>query len=707
MFLLLNVLFVAQPQHSCLSYDSEVVHPNVNQAAVYKSNLDLFMKRQLGFMGGIRTKIDDEEALMWFREGGKIEDNAPNWLNHFHDPLKPWDNAGLDLPGLVPELSSLVWAQLSDDPRDFTINRFCWTAARNHYYSALTSGSESDWALTFRTLGQLMHLVADAAVPAHVRNDSHPFGEPYEEWTAAKGSMDEELNSELDYKNPYPVPPIIFEKAVHNPTADSMAPSSISALWDQDVYVPGGSPQDGLVGLAEYTNAYFFSEDTLNTNEYPHPNPSDTDILSIDWKNPELVDKQDGKKDLKIYLHHGSTNRRLATISYFLHDCLPPRSCWDYSLYFLDDAVYRDSASLLIPRAVGYCAALLDYFFRDTIEITAGSEGIYSLYNPNDPAGDAGGFRTITLMARNSSAYSGEVMSDGKIELIVKYRVARSDPFVSAYVPASEPLPNIVAPEKYGVRSIPNDGFVALAFDLPQALPKEATDLYLQLVYKGTIGAEKDGVAMGFKDISEPTPYDIFNNMDWVCMSGAWFPAGSPGAMSLADANGNGSVDADEWDVFPHSLNNFDVRYSPSSAPLYPPPAHFSIAGLEPGQSYRVFVLGDAYFGSGVSLSSNSPTTSFGCIDQSWHGGFPGSTRAYPSVKRQTEWYYTQEECASYGLSSPCELSRWPRFLTLRGKDGYWAMRIHYLRYPYDSVCSTDTLPSTPPDPGQSPCAVQ
>jgi len=32
----------------------------------------------------------------------------------------------------------------------------------------------------------------------------------------------------------------------------------------------------------------------------------------------------------------------------------------------LDNNVYAEYASLLIPRAVGYSAGLLDYFFRDS-----------------------------------------------------------------------------------------------------------------------------------------------------------------------------------------------------------------------------------------------------------------------------------------------------------------------------------------------------
>ncbi|MGV8073115.1 MAG: hypothetical protein AB2L11_00940 [Syntrophobacteraceae bacterium] len=705
--LVATLIFFVQRQPFSSAYDDEIVHRNVNQAAAYKSSLDTFMKHQLGLTSGVNTSFQERKAWEWLREGGKLEDRYPRWLQHFHDPLKSWDSAGLDLPLLSPELSSLVWAQLSDDPQGDPHNEFSWTAARKSYYRALKTGSEADWALTFRILGQVMHLVSDAAVPAHVRNDPHYPGDPdrYEAWAAANGQMGPapEFISKLNYKNPYPVDTYLFNGAVPS----ILAPAPISGLWDRDVYIPGGLPSESFVGLAEYTNAYFFSSSTLFSDDYPYPCFSDTDYLSIDWFNPDYVDAADGKIDRKIYLRHTAAQSpyRLATASYWLKDCLPPGDCWRYT-WFLDNKVHEDYASLLIPRAVGYSAALLDYFFRDTIEIVPGPDGIYAFYNPNDPAGDNGGFQTVTLKLRNKSEYTSEEMTYGTIELIIKYRVATSNPFVSADVP-SEPRPNIVAPARIVGSPILRDEFVELVFDLPQVIPKEATDLYLQVVYRGFIGSETDGVAMGFKDISEPTPYDIFNNMDWVCINGLWKAAGSQEAVALADANGNGIVDSNEWDIFPHNLNNLDVRFSPYDAPLFPPPAHFSVTTLGPAQTYRVYVLSDTYFGSGVSTCSNSPTSSYGC-DHSGHGGFLGTTRAYPGLKRQTDWYYTPEECAAHGRSySPCDVPSVPLFSTFRG-NAYWALRIHNMIFPLGSAaCSYASVPAEPPQPGPNPCTGQ
>ena len=41
----------------------------------------------------------------------------------------------------------------------------------------------------------------------------------------------------------------------------------------------------------------------------------------------------------------------------------------------LDDNVFRDYAARLIPRAVGYSAALLDYFFRGRLDVDLADDG--------------------------------------------------------------------------------------------------------------------------------------------------------------------------------------------------------------------------------------------------------------------------------------------------------------------------------------------
>jgi hypothetical protein len=50
-----------------------------------------------------------------------------------------------------------------------------WDNARNYFYSALTEidplKRDDNYVKTFRSVGQVLHLLQDMAVPAHVRND--------------------------------------------------------------------------------------------------------------------------------------------------------------------------------------------------------------------------------------------------------------------------------------------------------------------------------------------------------------------------------------------------------------------------------------------------------------------------------------------------------------------------------------------------------
>lgn len=55
-----------------------------------------------------------------------------------------------------------------------------WDIARRAYFDALTKGTSAErdqnLAKTFQALGQVVHLVQDLAVPAHVRDDFASHG---------------------------------------------------------------------------------------------------------------------------------------------------------------------------------------------------------------------------------------------------------------------------------------------------------------------------------------------------------------------------------------------------------------------------------------------------------------------------------------------------------------------------------------------------
>jgi hypothetical protein len=573
------------------AYDSDMVHPAINEYASKESPNLISALKNIGLENNVNGVLKGEKVFRWFRKGGTLEDFPISRAdNHFHDPLQPWSNAGLK-DSLIGT-SSIIWAQNQSSNPPINGGDRSWKRARLFYFNALVSASKSEreqnLADAFVSLGQVMHLLADSSVPAHVRNDIHVFplnvplthieigGQTYESWAAK--SLDK-----LNFVG-LSVSPTIFSQAVNS----SLAPVPISALWDMDKYI--GTNIDiaaGVdIGLAEYTNANFFSEDTIFA-DYPHPAYTDTTYPNIDWAHPEVTDAEDGKLDSRIYIRRtvGDADARLASLSYISYDCIK-KGHYDFSPIVLDDTVYNDYAALLIPRAVGYSAGLLDYFFRGSIEISLPLSGIYSSTNDANA-----GFTRITLLAEDKTS-NGDEMSSGTIELVVKYKAA---------VETSEFYYKVI-PEANGINSIPRAQAVELIFDLSQdPLPVTATDVYLQLVYHGKLGNEDDAVAVGFKDISEPTPIDVFNNMDKICinhgMTTNWYDAGSQAAIQQVDENGDGiAYGTNEWDIYPHNLTLYVKFYNSIVEPEYASPSSYDylIENIPAGTPMRaVYVLGD------------------------------------------------------------------------------------------------------------------
>jgi hypothetical protein len=690
--ILYGLVFFLVNQTHLLAYDTDLVHPKINASVVLGSSATLanVLKQQLGFQEALRKSFYGWEITRWIEEGGRREDDIPNPLLHFHDSLLPWEQAGLGGSGW----SALVWAQLY---AGLAGNNHSWVAAREHFYNAVTTNFDYEWAMTFRALGQVMHLVSDMAVPAHVRSDRHyPVPDPYEKWAS--------VNLKQPTYESEPVDASIFARAV----VDPMWSIPISALWDQDVYQRGSSPPTGLVGLAEFTNAHFLSSDTsIETcdtcppKDYPHPALEDTDFAAIDWKHPEIVAVQG---DLgpplphrRVYVHNvnlpprNGLPVRMAAAGYLCYDAATKGKVIDLykSPYFvLDDEVHRSYAAELIPRAVGYSAALLDYFFRGNISISLPDQGYYAV---TDPVRPEEGFKEIRLRAQNITP-EAEEMGDGIIKLVVKYRLALEDPFRNYPYPPTvwEYTHYAVFEEKDGKRTIPRNTQVELTFDLASSpVPLWATDVYVQVVFRGPLGREQDAVVLGFKDVNEPTPVQYFNNLDKVCLSGNWLDAGSAPAIGLVDSNQDGV--ADLHDVYAHDVTELFIKLSSISDPR--------LASNSDYDSYQprltagtatppVYVLTDSIFVMSNSGYWITPTDG----RDPW-GPMAAVASAYsaPAIKNQTE-VADPAFCLAHGAKFPCYVRYYPRFSEFRGQDLWAPVIITGNPYPAEPSCALEAL---------------
>jgi len=170
---LIVIFMVSITNQPSWAYDSKHVHVSINHHAALSAEsfkLDCLAKEFLGFPRGIeKTSVYGKPILKWLEEGGTDEDKNPRWLHHFHDPMVPWQKAGLK--DSILGSSSAIWAQ-----RD-GIDGTSWEELRNLYYLALVEGKEGFWSRMFHGLGHLMHLVGDLACPAHTRDDMHPEGD--------------------------------------------------------------------------------------------------------------------------------------------------------------------------------------------------------------------------------------------------------------------------------------------------------------------------------------------------------------------------------------------------------------------------------------------------------------------------------------------------------------------------------------------------
>lgn len=197
---------------SVFAYDDKTTHPGLTQEVV-----NLYNRYK-------EPKLSNEQKE-YVIQGSINEDNPPTRsLNHFYDPIRNM--------GVFDYRNAIDWAL----GRDAENNDYSWPKIIKYY----AEGNESE---AFHGLGHIVHLIEDMAVPEHTRNDPH-MGDnftntsSYEDWTSQN-------------KNRNTLSGLSSNLKINNFT----------------------SVEEIFLFLSSYTNANYFSQDSIKNNIYQYQNP--------------------------------------------------------------------------------------------------------------------------------------------------------------------------------------------------------------------------------------------------------------------------------------------------------------------------------------------------------------------------------------------------------------------------------------------------
>jgi len=247
-FVLILSIFIFNPKTE--AYDNKITHPLLTEKIAELYNYiyepDLTQK-----------EID---LLM---QGSTDEDTPPRWINHFYDPTTELGWSGKRLGDISQEtvmtaailvfgkepVSVLNWVQ----NQELQNNQYSLYQGNRTFDSAVLYYLEGKKQEAYYSLGYVLHLIEDMAVPAHTRQDTHfdmapeifeqildvkfDKGEPYEKWAEENGDIVPTLMDDL--------------KKNYQPICNSL--------------------ESCLIYLANYSNNNFFSQDSILDKEYAKP----------------------------------------------------------------------------------------------------------------------------------------------------------------------------------------------------------------------------------------------------------------------------------------------------------------------------------------------------------------------------------------------------------------------------------------------------
>lgn len=298
---------------------------------------------------------------------------------------------------------------------------------------------------------------------------------------------------------------------------------------------------------------------------------------------PDFIDNLPTIYDSKVPLLTRSSIARF--------EGLVPRGSFGFVDYQLSLNNLRYKADVLLPRAVAYSAGMIDYFFRGRLDVQPPTTGVFAAVNQGDGhtvdadgyprrtgSGEIFGFEQVRLRVRNATETIVESGTDeefpqyigapegsnllGDLVAVARYHRDRcyepdlsSERIQSYSSPGPGPIAEPVCVDRTDYQEIsvsapvvltapdadspseldnlePGQG-VEYVFDFSSdPIPVNATDLFIQVVYRGRMGInlddqgrpgnfERDAIAVGTYDAREPTFLTFWNNTDFFTLPAA------------------------------------------------------------------------------------------------------------------------------------------------------------------------------------------
>ena len=344
-------------------------------------------------------------------------------------------------------------------------------------------------------------------------------------------------------------------------------------------------------GLADYSSRGFLTVGSSLTattfSEFPMPPRASTDA-SYTLSMPVSLCDAPPQSNLKMrYLSRNVVDSVAPSTSEQIK--LQARSVWTdpaNSLppqFAINHCVLDDNLRVLIPRAVAYSAGLIDYFFRGRLDIALPSDGVYAVLDhavANRGKVSSGGaiydgFTKIKAKVKNvtepiqspgSPTSLPQEMSNGTLVAVVKYHL--NDCYQAdlsgeklqtglslntiSYPPGCNisgtasplfrtPTEEIVTSQPgvdavgAPVTSLSTQDYKEITFSFSPPIPINATDVYVQIIYRGVLGQEADAVAVETRNVSEPSYFTFANTTDYLfCVNGTLYRNNPDGSISDA-----------------------------------------------------------------------------------------------------------------------------------------------------------------------------